>query len=71
MGLFLKLLSPAFAPTRARKGRVRKGQTLVEYSLILAMIAIACIAAFGALGKQVETIFSAIITLLDTAQGSH
>ena len=49
----------------------RKGQTLVEYSLILAMIAIACIAAFGALGKQVTTIFSMIVTLLDTAQGSH
>jgi len=71
MGLFLKLLSPAFAPSRARKSRVRKGQTLVEYSLILAIIAIACIAAFTALGKQVCTIFSAIVTLLDTAQGSH
>ena len=71
MGLFLKLLSPAFTPARARKTRVRKGQTLVEYSLILAIIAIACLTAFTALGKQVCTIFSAIVTLLDTAQGSH
>jgi Flp pilus assembly pilin Flp len=71
MGLYLKLLSPALMRARARKGRVRKGQTVLEYSLILALIAIACLTAFTALGNQVITIFSAIITLLDTAQGSH
>jgi Flp pilus assembly pilin Flp len=49
----------------------QEGQTLVEYSLILAVIAIACIAAFGLLGNQVCVIFSAIETLLDTAQASH
>jgi Flp pilus assembly pilin Flp len=71
MGLYLKLLSPALSRARARRGRVRRGQTVLEYSLILAIIAIACLAAFTALGNQVITIFSAIITLLDTAQGSH
>jgi Flp pilus assembly pilin Flp len=64
----LAYLSP-FAP--ARRPRRKKGQTLVEYALILALVAVACIAAFNLLGKQVITIFSAITTLLDTSEVSH
>jgi Flp pilus assembly pilin Flp len=48
----------------------KKGQTLVEYSLILAIIGIVLIAAFGLLSKQIIIIFSAITTLLDSAQSS-
>jgi Flp pilus assembly pilin Flp len=48
----------------------RRGQTLVEYSLILAIIGIVFIAVFSMLSKQIIIIFSAITTLLDSAQSS-
>jgi Flp pilus assembly pilin Flp len=48
----------------------RKGQTLVEYSLILAILGIVFIAAFHMLSQQIIVIFSAITTLLDSAQSS-
>ncbi len=44
------------------------GQTLVEYSLILAMISVLALAVFSALGNRVIIVFSAITSLLDTAQ---
>ena len=48
----------------------RKGQTLVEYSLILSIIGIVFIAAFRLLSNQIIVVFSAITTLLDSAQSS-
>ena len=49
----------------------RKGQTLVEYALILAVISIALIAAFSLLSARIIVVFSAITSILDTAQSSH
>ena len=49
----------------------RKGQTLVEYALILAVISGIAIGVFALLGSRIEIIFSDITTLLDTAQTSH
>jgi Flp pilus assembly pilin Flp len=54
----------------ARKASRRKGQTLVEYSLILVLLTVVMIGALSLLGKQVRTMFSQITSLLDTAQGS-
>jgi Flp pilus assembly pilin Flp len=54
---------------RQREPRA-KGQTLVEYALILAVIAIMALAVFTALGNQVIYVFSAITSLLDTDQSS-
>jgi Flp pilus assembly pilin Flp len=52
-----------------RKGRGRpEGQTLLEYTLILALIAIVALAVFTALGNRIIYVFSAITSLLDTAQ---
>jgi Flp pilus assembly pilin Flp len=48
----------------------KRGQTLVEYSLILAIIGIVLIAVFAMLSKRIIIIFSAITTLLDSAQSS-
>jgi Flp pilus assembly pilin Flp len=48
----------------------RDGQTLVEYSLILAVISILAIGVFGALGSKVVYVFSEITSLLDTDQSS-
>ncbi len=53
-------------PTR-RQPR-RKGQTLTEYALILAVISILALSVFTALGNRVIYVFSAITSLLDTAQ---
>ncbi len=41
-------------------GRNAEGQTLVEYGLLLALIAVVCIAAVTLLGTRVNAIFNAI-----------
>lgn len=54
-----------------RRRRIRvEGQTLVEYALILAVIAVLALAVFTALGNRVIYVFSAITSLLDTDQSS-
>jgi Flp pilus assembly pilin Flp len=61
-----------FGSARARLARQsRRGQTLVEYTLILAVIVIVCIGVLTALGNKVIYVFSTIESLLDTAQASH
>ena len=49
----------------------RKGQTLVEYALILAVLSVALVLCFSLLSTRIVIIFSAITNLLDTAQSSH
>ncbi len=62
---------PVPARTAARWLR-QKGQTLVEYALILAVLSIVLITVFSLLSARIIVVFSAITTLLDTAQaGSH
>jgi Flp pilus assembly pilin Flp len=63
-------LAPFLASIGARLSR-KKGQTLVEYALILAVITIVMIAVMSLLGARIVVIFSAIVNLLDTAQSSH
>ena len=67
MRTVLELFLASFARHRSRK----KGQTLVEYALILAVITIVMIAVMSLLGARIVVVFSAITNLLDTAQGSH
>jgi Flp pilus assembly pilin Flp len=54
-----------------RRRRNRKGQTLVEYALIIAFIALVAISVLIRLGTQVRIIFTTITTQLATASGSH
>ena len=42
------------------------GQGMVEYALILALIALAAIAALGFVGTQVTTFFSDLVTFLQS-----
>jgi len=49
----------------------KKGQTMVEYALILAILTIVMILVMALLGARLVVIFSAITNLLDTAQSSH
>jgi len=66
----MRTLVESFLVLLARHGARRKGQTLVEYALILAVITIVLIAVFSLLGARLVVIFSAITNLLDTAQSS-
>jgi Flp pilus assembly pilin Flp len=51
------------------KGRARRsGQTLVEYALIIAFIAVAAIAALIALGGQTSSTMAGVGTQLGKAQ---
>ncbi len=54
-----------------RSLKSRKGQTLVEYALILAFISVVAIAVLIQLGQNVTSVFSAINSQLQTAQSSH
>jgi Flp pilus assembly pilin Flp len=37
-----------------------RGATLVEYSLLIALISVACVAAIGFMGAKVSSLFSSI-----------
>ena len=47
--------------------REEDGQDLIEYSLLAALIAVACILAMQALASDINEIFAAIGTALDGA----
>jgi Flp pilus assembly pilin Flp len=49
----------------------RKGQTLVEYALILAFISVVAISVLIALGGQIRNVFSMITSQVAVAQSSH
>jgi len=69
---FMNALIPSFvAFIRKMRPTSQRGQTLVEYALIMAIITVIAIGVFSQLGQRVVVIFSAINRLLDTAQASH
>jgi Flp pilus assembly pilin Flp len=61
----------SFSARRGKRESRKEGQTLVEYSLILAIITVVMISVMSLLGAKIVVVFSAITNLLDTAQGSH
>jgi pilus assembly protein Flp/PilA len=42
--------------------RQEEGATLAEYGLLLALIAVVCLAAIAALGTQISTMFQSLST---------
>ena len=54
-----------------RQARSRKGQTLVEYALILAFISVVAISVLIRLGTEVKSVFSTITSQLAVAGSSH
>jgi Flp pilus assembly pilin Flp len=54
-----------------RRQRSRRGQTLVEYALILAFVAIITISVLASLGRQINSIFSRVNSGLSSAATSH
>ena len=61
MATFIEALLNLYLPAD------RRGQSLVEYALIIVLIAIAVIAAMGLLGGQINTVFSTITDKLKVA----
>ena len=49
----------------------RRGQTLVEYALILAFISVVAISVLISLGDQVKGTYTKIGSALSSAQSSH
>jgi pilus assembly protein Flp/PilA len=54
-----------------RKLKSRKGQTLVEYALILAFISVVAISVLITLGNKIKGVFTTISSQLSQAQSSH
>ena len=59
------------AKVALRRMKNKKGQTLVEYALILAFISVVAISVLLTLGKQVTGVFSTITSQLAVASSSH
>ena len=53
-----------------RSGQGRKGQTLVEYALVLSFISVLCVAFLSALGQQVHSLYLSILNPLANALAS-
>jgi Flp pilus assembly pilin Flp len=56
---------------RFQNNRTRRGQTLVEYALILAFISVVAISVLINLGNTIRSTFSKINSQLEVAQSSH
>jgi Flp pilus assembly pilin Flp len=63
-----KVISRAKAALRRMKSK--KGQTLVEYALILAFISVVAISVLIALGVNIQSVFTTITSQLQYAQSN-
>jgi Flp pilus assembly pilin Flp len=54
-----------------RRFKSRKGQTLVEYALVLAFISVVAISVLISLGKAISGTYTRISASLASAQSSH
>jgi Flp pilus assembly pilin Flp len=59
------------AKSALRRLKSKKGQTLVEYALILAFISVVAISVLLALGQQIKGVFTTITSQLAVAGSSH
>jgi len=56
---------------RSLRQKKKKGQTLVEYALILAFISVVAIGVLMRLGTELKSIFTTISSQLAVAASSH
>ena len=66
--MIIKLIASAKAALRRMKSK--KGQTLVEYALILAFISVVAISVLITLGGQIQSVFTTISSQLTYAQNN-
>lgn len=64
-------LYPIRAAVRSRRPTYCRGQTLVEYALILSIISIVLVGVIVNLGQQIKPVYSTIISQLAVSQASH
>ena len=57
--------------SQSQRRSQRRGQTLVEYALILAIISVVAIGVLINMGQQVRGIYSNIDSVVAGAQASH
>jgi len=57
--------------TLFRRLKDKKGQTLVEYALILAFISVVAISVLISLGENIKGTYSKINSVMASAQASH
>jgi pilus assembly protein Flp/PilA len=50
--------------TKAQMLREDHGQDLIEYALLAALIAVACVAAFNTLATKLNTVFASVTAAL-------
>ena len=62
-----RMLAPAAA---GRVARPQSGATMVEYAILVALIAIAVIITVVAVGEQIESVFNDVLKYLKNAQNS-
>jgi Flp pilus assembly pilin Flp len=58
-------------PALKRSSRSKRGQTLVEYALILAFISVVAISVLIRLGTQIRYVYSTISSQIAVASSSH
>ena len=58
-------------PVKKKLARRSRGQTLVEYAMILALISVVAISVLITLGNNVRNIFTMIGSQIATANSSH
>ncbi len=61
----------AFEDRKNLAARRRRGQTLVEYALILAFISVVAISVLISLGNAIKGTYTKISSVLASAQASH
>jgi Flp pilus assembly pilin Flp len=51
--------------------RLRRGQTLVEYAMIIGLISLVAISVLLVLGHQIQTLFTTVSSQMAQSSGSH
>ncbi len=65
------LLYPMRMAVRLRRPPRCRGQTLVEYALIIAIISIVAVGVMISLGKEATSLYSKIDSTVASSQASH
>jgi Flp pilus assembly pilin Flp len=63
----MSYLSKGYVRANELRRKMAKGQTMTEYALIMAAIAVVCIAAYNTLGGQINTEIGSVTSALSAS----